>query len=120
MSEITIPLEWLPVPTSLFEFTWAAIGLLAARSFSKRLDEEILEEMEKMKEKHPRLYKGRRFMERLLHFIHHWWIGLLLILYTPRTCPLFWIGYGFVIEDGGYHLREFSKTVKRVKPENKS
>jgi hypothetical protein len=119
MSEIVIPTELLPIPVTLFEICWSVIGFQLARAFGKRLDEDILKQLEELKEKHPRLYKARWFIERLLHFIHHWWIGLLLILYTPRTCPLFWIGYGFAIEDGGYHLREFSKTVKRVKPENK-
>jgi hypothetical protein len=119
MSEIIIPTELLPVPLTLFEITWAVIGFQMARAFSKRLDEDILEELEKMKEAHPRLYKARWLIERTLHFIHHYWLGMLALVYFPRSHPLFWIGYGMFIEDGGFHLKEFLKTVKRVKPENK-
>jgi hypothetical protein len=113
---VEISIEQLPIPVSLFEICWAVIGFQAARAFSKRLDEDILEELEKMKEKHPNLYRLRWFVERTLHFIHHFEIGLLLMVYFPRTSPLFWLGYGFFVEDGGYHAKEFLKTVKRVKP----
>jgi hypothetical protein len=106
-------------PTNLFELVWTIVGFQAARAFSKRLDEDILEQLEELKEKHPRLYKARWFIERLLHFIHHAYIGLLCMVYLPRSHPLFWIGYGMFIEDGGFHLTEFLKTVKRVKPQNK-
>jgi hypothetical protein len=107
------------MPVSLFEICWALIGFQAARAFSKRLDEDILEELEKMKGKHPRLYKARWLIERTLHFLHHYWLGMLAMVYFPRSHPLFWIGYGMFIEDGGFHLTEFLKTVKRVKPQNK-
>ena len=116
MSEIVIPTELLPIPVTLFEITWAVIGFQAARAFSKRLDEDILKQLEELKEKHPNLYRLRWLIERTLHFLHHYWLGMLAMAYFPRSHPLFWIGYGMFIEDGGFHLREFLKTVKRVKP----
>jgi hypothetical protein len=116
MSEIIIPTELLPIPLTLFEITWAVIGFQAARAFSKRLDEDILKQLEELKEKHPNLYRLRWLIERTLHFLHHYWLGLLCMVYFPRSHPLFWIGYGMFIEDGGFHLTEFLKTVKRVKP----
>jgi len=111
--EIRVPADWLSIPTNLFELTWAIIGFLAARSFSKRLDEDIMKELETLKSGHPRLYRLRWLFERTLHFIHHYWIGLLMMTYSNRTNPAFWIGYGFFIEDGGYHLKEFYRSLKR-------
>ena len=54
------------------------------------------------------------FLNRLLHFVHHWWIGMLFVLYCGTTSyylgmplipspELYWIGFGMFVEDALYH-----------------
>jgi len=118
---IEIPLELLPVPKTLFDFTFAVIGWQLGNAFSKHdnigLDDAIM--------KHGK-FKGiwKFIISRLLHFFHHYWIGLLLMVFClPANWPdpnwwqgaLYWIGYGLFIEDGQYHLREwFGKKVRKT------
>ena len=121
VNTIEIPLELLPVPKTLFDFTFAVIGWQLGDAFSKHdnigLDDAIM--------KHGK-FKGiwKFIISRLLHFFHHYWIGLLLMVFClPANWPdpnwwqgaLYWIGYGLFIEDGQYHLREwFGKKVRKT------
>jgi hypothetical protein len=113
LSEVRIPLDLLPIPTSLFEFTWALIGWLLADSFSKRLDEDILNQIDELKKTHPKIAAFRWVIENILHFLHHTWIGLLLMLYLPRASELFWLGYGLFIQDAQFHLRSKYRKLKQ-------
>jgi len=106
--EIEIPIEVLPVPKSLFDFSWAIIGWQLGKAFGG-FDEEFLESV-------PSLYK--RAVYRVLHFIHHYWIGLLLIIYCGSLIydwkavfgaqgalrAAYWLGYGLFVEDGWHHV----------------
>jgi len=115
-------LSLLPIPQTLFEITWTLIGWLLARAFAKvdkkGLDEAILEYVEKKE-----YTKNEAFMrwlgERSLHFLHHFWMGLLLIAYYPvHGCPeLMWFGLGLFAEDGCFHIREFLGQIKVSKVE---
>jgi len=124
VSTIEIPLELLPVPKTLFDFTFAVIGWQLGNAFSKQDNigfDEVLEAETKLgKAKGILGFIGRR----VLHFVHHYWIGLLLMVFClPVNWPdpnwwqgaLYWIGYGLFIEDGQYHLREwFGKKVRKT------
>jgi len=108
--DITIPIELLPVPQSLFDFAFALIGWQLGRAFAL-FDAEFL-----------KAWKNKPFrytLFMLLHFFHHYWIGLLLIVCCQQlifdwNAPfwttqgvlriLLWIGYGLFIEDGAYHI----------------
>jgi len=108
MEYITIPINLLPIPKTLFDFTWALIGWEFGKAFSQ-FDEELIS-------KTPQKY--RRILYRILHFIHHYWIGLLMVVYAQAflTDPtavtgwnglyraILWFGYGLVMEDGHHHL----------------
>jgi len=106
-------LNALPVPQNIFQLLWAAIGWQAGAAFGKSLDEDILRRVRK----HKWLRKFYPFIARVLHFIHHWWIGGLIVIYFGAVqyypnmphfyCPeLFWFGIGLAIQDLQYHLRE--------------
>jgi len=108
--EIVIPVELLPAPKTLFDFAFALIGWQLGKSFAQ-FDGEILKLLEN---------KPFRFtLARLLHFCHHYWIGLLLIVLCQQLIydwnapfwtiqgvlrALMWIGYGLFIEDGSHHI----------------
>jgi len=114
--EIVIPLELLPVPKTLFDFTFALIGWQLGRSFSQ-FNGEVLE-----------LLKDKPFrltIARVLHFFHHYWIGLLLIVLCQQLIfnwdapfwtlqgalrALMWVGYGLFLEDSGYHVAAWVRT----------
>jgi len=111
-----IPIEKLPVPQSLFDFAFALIGWQLGRAFSL-FDAEVLEAWK------DKPFRYTLFM--LLHFFHHYWIGLLLIVFCQQlifdwNAPfwtlqgvyrmLLWIGYGLFIEDGAYHISVWVRT----------
>ena len=121
--ELVIPVDLLPVPKTLFEWTFAVIGWQLGNAFSKQdsvgLDEALMASTFFGK------CKGfaKFLVKRLLHFLHHYWIGLLLMVFClPVNWPnplwwqgaLYWLGYGMFVEDSGFHLREFvSKKLRR-------
>ena len=41
---------------------------------------------------------------RILNFTHHWYIGLLMIVYPLPYPELKWLGYGLFIEDSSWHI----------------
>lgn len=117
--DLIIPVDLLPVPKTLFEFTFTLIGWQLGSAMSKidkvGLDEAILKNLK---------WKGlaKWLLERMLHFFHHYWIGLLLLVFTvPNNWPdplwmqgaLYWFGYGLTVEDAQYHLRDTIKKVKK-------
>jgi len=54
----------------------------------------------------------RYLVDRFLHFLHHYWIGLLLMAYGLCHEEVFWFGYGLFVEDAAYHTR-ITATIKR-------
>jgi len=139
---IEIPVELLPVPKTLFEFTFALIGWQLAHSFGTRLDEELLEQISQIKDGaylNAETKKAiRLFIERLLDFVHHAWIGLLGVVYfgsppilqsipIPTWIPLhpcaelFWLCYGMTVEDAQHHIRSYaSRKVNEFKGRTKA
>lgn len=110
----------LPVPKTLLEGTWFVIGWMAANAFGKSLDEGI---MEKINGSNSEFVKDvGPLVSRILHFVHHFWIGMLGVVYfgvtpiaqsigLPISIPqspnaeLFWVCLGMALEDAQYHLR---------------
>jgi len=119
----------LPVPKTVFETVWSAIGWQLGSAFSKTdnngLDETIV--------KYGKFTGFTKFLvERLLHFVHHYWIGGLGVIYfgvapiaqtlnLPIQIPnapnaeLFWLCLGLTLEDTFYHLKESAKDGKIAK-----
>jgi len=99
----------LPIPQTFFELVWLGIGICFGRSFGKRLD---------YRTQRTEWYRKRGdfskwLVKSLLDFLHHWWIGALLMLYAPRP-ELFWFGYGLFLDDLPdipQRLRNFLKTL---------
>jgi len=110
--------ELLPIPKTIFEGTWFIIGWMAGKAFGEKFDEEILDQIPDTDK-----YKFiKRFVGRILHFIHHAWIGLLGVVYfgvapvaqsinLPVYIPVipcaeaFWFFLGLALEDIAFHTR---------------
>lgn len=85
----------VPIPETLIQITWFLIGLLFARSFGKKLDNEI---------KKTEWYKGQATLPKwliahTLDFLHHFWMGLLLMVYFSEYPEIFWFGAGLLVDD---------------------
>jgi len=86
----------LPYPSNLFEATWFLIGFCAGRA-GARFDDNI-----KNSDWFKHLgYWRKKIVGFLLDFTHHFWIGLLLMVYTKNLLSgeLYWFGYGLFIDD---------------------
>jgi len=89
----------LPIPKNLLEWTWLAIGIVFGRAFGKQLDHEIQESD---------WFKGlplfyQKILRFILDFLHHFWVGLLLMCYSqcfsPYQIEVYWFGYGLFLDD---------------------
>ena len=81
---------------------WTALGFTFSRAFGKKLDQGVQSSS---------WFKARRawvqgLLKRLLDFLHHWWMGLLLWFYAPYIVlptgfdsPLHYFGLGWFIDD---------------------
>lgn len=85
----------LPAPETLFEITWLIVGFMFARSIAKPLDHYIME-LEEVKKLRP---VWSKLISMLLDFLHHFWIGLLLMVYNAPTTATYWFGYGLFVDD---------------------
>lgn len=93
----------VPVPSTLEQVLWMGIGITVARAFGKRCDYEI---------QRTDWFKGvsrlqRWFLKAGLDALHHWWMGLLLVVYAdviagwvpiPQTI-MYWLGVGVFVDD---------------------
>ena len=103
-------LEWLlnllPLPQTLFEVTWTIIGIQFGYVFGKLngngggVDQDIEKGCSRFS------WFWQRCLKRALNFLHHYWIGLLLIVYNIGVPELKWLGLGLFLEDGGYELKD--------------
>lgn len=96
----------VPTPASLLEWTWFLIGLTLGRAF-KGCDYQ-LQQTEWFK-------KQGKFtqwtIKRLLDFLHHFWIGLLLVVYAPYP-ELIWLGWALFVDDLPDVPRRVGKIIK--------
>ncbi len=70
----------LPVPSTLLQVTWLIIGFMFGRAFAKNLDQTV--------QATDAFKRQNRFVQTLiknaLDFLHHFWMGLLLIVYAAQ------------------------------------
>ena len=85
----------LPIPETLFEATWFGIGLTFGRCFGKDLDYKI-QQSEWFKRRDA---FGKWVVKFLLDFLHHWWIGALIMIYCPQYPEAYWFGLGLIVDD---------------------
>jgi len=85
----------IPVPSTLLEATWFALGLCFGRSFGKRLDYYV-----QQSEWYEGLEPWQRWLVKsALNLLHHWWVGLLLMVYVAHVPELYWFGAGLLVDD---------------------
>ena len=85
----------IPIPPDFLSWVWFGIGLNFGRAFGKRIDQEI-QTTEWFKNKPTWL---RWIIKRLLDFLHHWWVGALLMCYFPNIPEIYWFGAGLLTDD---------------------
>ncbi len=88
----TLALE-LPVPATLLQATWFIIGVMAGRAF-KGADQAV-QKTAKFQASNP---ITRLAIKNTLNFLHHFWIGLLMVCYSPCE-PITWLGWGLFVDD---------------------
>ena len=92
----------IPVPPSWETALCFGMGLFFGRAFGKSLDQDIqgtdwFNQQSKLRQ---------WIIKRLLDFLHHWWIGALLMILAPQITwnptlaqGLYWFGAGLFIDD---------------------
>ncbi len=70
----------LPVPSTLLQVTWLLVGFMFSRAFAKNLDHAV-QETDQFKAQGK---FAQTLIKNLLNFLHHFWIGLLLIVYSAQ------------------------------------
>lgn len=94
----------LPIPQTLFAATWFLIGFTFARAFGKQLDQMVQQTDWFLTLDAPRQW----LVKASLDFLHHFWMGLLLMIYAPSE-SYYWFGYGVFIDDLPDVPRRFKK-----------
>lgn len=94
-----------PIPANNLEIFWVLLGIQFGGSFGSKLDQEI-QESEWFKALDP--WKAG-FIKRLLDFLHHWWVGGFLWLYSEQVAvklglvnystEVMFFGLGILIDD---------------------
>ena len=84
----------IPFPADFESAVWLAIGITFARAFGKRFDRDIQASA---------WFKGleawqKWIAKRSLDFMHHWWMGALIMLYCPLP-QAYWFGAGLFLDD---------------------
>jgi hypothetical protein len=89
----------IPFPDTMLEWAWFCIGITFGRSFGKRLDQDI-QESDWFKTLNPGV---QWILKRSLDFLHHWWMGALLVIYAYKLpqaqVEAAWFGWGLLISD---------------------
>lgn len=85
----------IPTPETLLAVTWFLIGFCFGRGLGKRLDQEI-QASYWFRRRSPVV---RGTIRRLLDCTHHFWIGLLLMVYSQGGEEVFWFGCGLFVDD---------------------
>ena len=114
-------MKQLPLPETLFEGTWAVIGWMAGKSFSAQLNGDFLKWIDENINNKSKKWIMKA-VTKVLNFVHHFWIGLLGVVYfgvvpiaqsvglpiyipTYPCAELFWLCLGMATEDAQFHLR---------------
>ncbi|GAJ07454.1 unnamed protein product, partial [marine sediment metagenome] len=70
------------------------MGVVFGRGFGKQLDQDI--QASDWYKEQPQL--NRWIIKRVLDVTHHWWIGMLLVIYSGAE-EVIWFGWGLVVDD---------------------
>lgn len=104
----------LPTPENLVQITWLFIGFMFGRAFGKQLDQEV-QNSQWFKNRHPLC---QWIIKRCLDFLHHFWIGLLIMIYVCDPCistidnEAYWFGYGLFLDDVPDIPKRFIRLIK--------
>lgn len=86
----------VPFPSSLFQWTWFLIGFMLGRAGAQT--DHIV--------KQSQWFQGlssteQKIMEIVLNFLHHFWIGMLFMIYAiePIKTEMYWFGAGLFVDD---------------------
>lgn len=97
MSELEITNYILPIiaTKTLIQITGFSIGLYLARAFGKQADQDIqkggwFKKLSKTKQ---------NLTRRLLDFLHHFYVGWIIMIVTTPENVLYWFGYGIFVDD---------------------
>lgn len=82
------------VPQDFLQWTFAGIGLTFGRVFGKKLDYNI-QQSEWFGRRHE---ANQWIIKRGLDFLHHWWMGALLMNYFSQP-EIYWFGWGLLVDD---------------------
>lgn len=85
----------LPWPETIFQAAWFFTGFMLSRTFSKKLDFEIMKMPEVLKLRKP----WQILIGAILNFLHWFIVGLLIMAYSPQETWSFWLGLGLTVAD---------------------
>ena len=87
----------VPIPSTFEQAVWLAMGVTFGRAFGKKLDWDVING-DWFKSLSPLM---QNIVARILDCTHHWWIGALLMLYSPAMFGviLYWFGAGLLLDD---------------------
>lgn len=110
----------IPLPETPLQITWTIIGFVFSRAFGKQLDRDI---------QNGEWFKGlskpwQNFVKRLLDATHHFWMGMLLMVYAGKLSGwfsldpqiFFWVGWGFFVDDWPDMPARFVKYFRYLEP----
>ena len=84
----------VPTPENILQFAWLAMGITFGRGFGKDLDQSI----QQTKEFLALNWWQQKAVKIILDVTHHWWIGMLMVLYLPMEEAI-WFGWGLILDD---------------------
>ncbi len=94
-----------PIPSSNIEIYWTMLGILFGHSFGSKLDQQL--QSTDLFLNSGKLSKW--FMKAAMDFLHHWWLGGFLWLYSEGVAtfigkpswqtPILFFGFGILISD---------------------
>jgi hypothetical protein len=93
----------IPVPQTLLQFLWIGVGLQLALAYGEKLDDQICSAL--WFTSLPDVVKG--LLQRTMKFIHHWILGLILVVYAAQVGAylgghvdeVLWLGWGIFAGD---------------------
>ena len=96
----------IPFPNSLFEWTWFLIGFMLGRAGAQT--DYVVKESDWFKSLSP---MKQKVVEMALNFLHHFWIGMLFMIYAfdPIKTEMYWFGAGLFVDDIGDIPSRFKK-----------
>ena len=98
----------IPIPASFVAVLFTALGFQFGRAFGKKLDQSIqaskwFKNLKKSKAAEDQILAW--LVPRLLDFLHHWWIGALIMIFAPARLGAYWgdlaywFGFGLFVDD---------------------